>query len=78
MTSTRVKPRQAAERISTVSGSSPSPVGITVGALGVGAPPAAREIVSFTHHPRWLRVPHPLRVTARDNENQARAVQGRH
>jgi hypothetical protein len=38
MTSTRVKPRQAAERISTVSGSSPSPVGMTVGALGVGAP----------------------------------------
>ena len=30
--------RQAAERISTVSGSSPSPVGMTVGALGVGTP----------------------------------------
>ena len=33
--------RQAAERISTVSGSSPSPVGMTRGAGGVGAPSTA-------------------------------------
>ena len=62
-----VKLRQAAERISTVSGSSPSPVGTTVGALGVGAPSAgsgsadSRSTVGPTYSRTRHRVPRARR-----------------